>query len=254
MPTKSVRVDRRFLVKDLGAAGDEAVLDADEAHHLVRVLRLGTGDQVAVFDGRGREFLARVSGTGRSHATVTLLDQLVPAAEPRVPFSVAQAVLKAAAMDDVIRDATMVGATAIEPIVTSHVDVRSSVFSKTSALDRWRRIALASVKQCRRAVVPAVLAPRSLREWLASATWDLRLILVEPSAAVETTPLRELRRREAPESCALMIGPEGGWELQEIEAAASAGAVAVTLGSLTLRADSMALAAGILLRSLWEDW
>ena len=235
-------------------AGDEAVLDADEAHHLARVLRLGPGDQVAVFDGLGREFLARVSATGRARATVTLLDPLVPAAEPRVPFSVAQAVLKGAAMDDAIRDATMAGAAAIEPIVTSHVDVRSPVFSKSSTLDRWRRIALASVKQCRRAVVPTVHAPRPLREWLAAATSDLKLILVEPSAAVETTPLRELRRREAPHSCALMIGPEGGWDRQEIEAAVSAGAVAVTLGSLTLRADSMALAAGILLRSVWEDW
>ena len=157
-------------------------------------------------------------------------------------------------MDEAIRDATMVGAAAIEPIVTSHLDVRSAVFSKASTLERWRRLALASAKQCRRAVVPAVHAPRPMREWLASATWGLKLILVEPAAEVERTSLRELRRHAAPDSCALMIGPEGGWDAREIEAAVSVGALAVTLGSLTLRADAMALAAGTVIRSVWEDW
>ena len=123
MRTKHFHADRRFLVRTLGAAGDEAVLDADEAHHLSRVLRLGPGDHVAVFDGRGREFLARVSHAGRTRATVTLVDPIVPAAEPRVPFAIAQAILKGSAMDDAVRDATMIGASKCSP-------KRSSVCSK----------------------------------------------------------------------------------------------------------------------------
>lgn len=254
MSAKSPHADRRFLVKELGTSGDEAVLEADEAHHLSRVLRLGPGDRVAVFDGRGREFLAAVSHAGRTHATVTLLDPLVPAAEPRVPFSIAQAVLKGSAMDDAIRDAVMIGASAIEPIVTNHVDVRSAVVARPATIDRWRRVALASVKQCRRAVIPAVSPPRPLAEWLSSAAWNLKLIFVEPAAGLRTAALRDVVRRAPPTSCALVVGPEGGWDREEIEAAVSAGAIAVTLGSLTLRADAMALAAGALLRFAWEEW
>ena len=253
MHQKSSRADRRFLAADLGRAGEEAVLGADEAHHLVRVLRLGPGDSVSVFDGRGREFLARVSRVSRAHVTVTLLEPIVPAAEPRVPFSLVQAVLKGPVMEDAVRDATMIGASAIEPIVTRHVAVKSSIISKAATLDRWRRIALTSTKQCRRAVLPDVRQPRGLGDWLASARQDLRLILVEPSADFEAMSFRHLTGRAAPASAALVVGPEGGWDREEIEAAVAAGCLPVTLGSLTLRAGAVPLAAGAVFRFLWEE-
>ena len=229
------------------------MLGSDEAHHLARVLRLGPGDRVSVFDGRGREFLARVSRTARAHVTVTLLEPVVPAAEPRVPFSLVQAVLKGPAMETAVRDGTMVGAAAIEPIVTTHVAVKSSIISRAATLERWRRIALTSTKQCRRAVLPDVHEPRDLSEWFTSARQELKLILVEPSAGAGAISFRTLMEREAPASAALMVGPEGGWDRREIEAAVASGCVPATLGSLTLRADAVALAAGALFRFVWEE-
>jgi len=253
MPAKSSHGDRRFLVTELGAAGDEAILPPDEAHHLTRVLRLGAGDRVVVFDGRGREFLAEVARAARGHAAVTLLAPAVPAAEPRVPFTVAQAVLKGPAMDAAVRDATMIGAAAIEPIVTRHVDARLPALSRPATMERWRRIALASAKQCRRAVVPAIGAPRPFGEWLRDARHELTLVLVEPSAGAGAIPFRDALRGGTPASAALVVGPEGGWEQAEIEEAAAAGCVPVTLGSLTLRADAVALVAGTLFRTLVGD-
>ena len=90
--------------------GDETVtLPREEAEHLTRVLRLGVGDTVAVFDGRGHEFLARVAGAAGREVRVQLLPRVEPAAESAVALTLAQAVLKGDKMDDVIRDAVMLG-------------------------------------------------------------------------------------------------------------------------------------------------
>ena len=230
-----------------------ATLIGDEAHHLARVLRLGPGDRVTVFDGRGRECLAQVARVARSQVTLRVLEALTPAAEPRVPFSVVQAALKGSAMDDVVRDATMVGATTIVPVISRHVVVPSASLSNRATQERWRRISIASAKQCRRAVVPDICAPRRFAEWLATPGRELSLIFVEPGADVPAVAIRRVSKREPPQDAALVIGPEGGWDREEIDQALAAGCVPVTLGSLTLRAHTMALAAGVLFRSLWVE-
>lgn len=253
MRKKTLHADRRFLVPHLGGPGEEAPLGPDETHHLTRVLRLRPGDRVSVFDGAGREFLAEVSSAARSSARVRLLEPSAPAAEPRVPFSLVQGVLKGQAMDEAVRDATMIGAASIEPIVTARVAVKASLITKAETIDRWRRVALASVRQCRRAVLPIVREPIEFSEWLASARHAMKLILVEPSADATPMSFRSLMTRPAPSSAALIVGPEGGWAGEEIDAAAAAGCLPLTLGTLTLRADAVALAAGCLFRFLWES-
>lgn len=252
MRKKTLHAERRFHVPQLGGPGEEAALGPEETHHLTRVLRLGPGERVSVFDGAGREFLAEVSRAARVTATVILLEPIVPAAEPRVPFSLVQGVLKGPAMDEAVRDATMIGAASIEPIVTARVAVKASFISKAETTDRWRRVALASVRQCRRAVLPIVRDPIRFSEWLASARHAMKLILVEPSADMPAVSFRALMTRPAPPSAALIVGPEGGWAGEEIEAAVAAGCLPVTLGGLTLRADAVGLAAGCLFRFLWE--
>jgi 16S rRNA (uracil1498-N3)-methyltransferase len=243
----------RFLAPDLDPDGLELRLPADESRHLVRVLRLGPGARVAVFDGRGNEFVARVTAVGPDVVTTTLVERVEPAAEPRVPFSLVQAVLKGASMDEAVRDAVMMGASRIEPIVTVHTAVKPGLAKRPETLDRWRRIAVSSVKQCRRATVPIVSEARTFQQWLESSGGDLKLMFVEPAAASNLQSLRSLMGREAPERAALIVGPEGGWAPEEIEAAVRAGCMPVTLGSLTLRADAVPVAALSVFRFLWES-
>ncbi|HSC28743.1 MAG TPA: RsmE family RNA methyltransferase [Vicinamibacterales bacterium] len=246
------RSEPRFLVGDLGQPGDEIALPAGEARQLTRVLRLGIGDTIVVFDGRGHEFSARVAGIGRDSATAVLITPLDPAPEPVIPFTIAQALLKGPSMDDVVRDAVMIGAEGIEPVVTAHVAAKPPLAARRAAVARWRRIAIASAKQARRAFVPAVSEPCTLAEWLGRERPGLTIICVEPSAGWQAASMRDLQGGPAPQAAALLIGPEGGWTREEIRAAADAGAVPVTLGSLTLRADAVALTAGALFRILWE--
>ena len=113
----------RFLATDLDPGSNTASLSAEEAHHLTHVLRLRFGDEIAVFDGNGREYRARIERVSRDGAYVHLLEEISAAPEPLVRLTVAQAVLKGDKMEEVVRDATMMGAAAIEPIVTAHTTI-----------------------------------------------------------------------------------------------------------------------------------
>jgi len=234
--------------------GDEAVdLPREEAEHLTRVLRLGVGDTVAVFDGRGREFLAKVAAAERRDVRVQLVSRIDAAAEPSVPITLAQAVLKADKMDDVVRDAVMLGVAAIQPIVSKRTESTVAALMRTARVERWRRVALASVKQSRRATLPEVRTPLTLETYLHEPPADVRLMLVEPAADTETTSVSVLQQRPAPRDASLLVGPEGGWMPEECAAARQAGVELVTLGQRTLRADAVPIAAISVLQFLWGD-
>src|SRR5919202_7000920 len=109
----------RFLAADLDPASRTASLPPDEAHHLTHVLRLRFGDEIAVFDGNGREFRARIERVSRDGAQLHLIEEISAAPEPSVRLTLAQAVLKGDKMEEVVRDATMMGVVAIEPIITA---------------------------------------------------------------------------------------------------------------------------------------
>jgi 16S rRNA (uracil1498-N3)-methyltransferase len=234
--------------------GDETVaLPREEAEHLTRVLRLGVGDTVAVFDGRGHEFLARVASALRRDVRVQIVSRVDPAAEPGVALTLAQAVLKGDKMDDVIRDAVMLGVAAIQPIVTKRSETTVAALMRGARVERWRRVALASVKQSHRAVVPEIRMPLTLDVALGEPAAALRLMLVEPAAAAKVEPLSVLQQAPPPSDAVVFVGPEGGWAAEEWAAAAQSGVRLMSLGSRTLRADAVPVAAISVLQFLWGE-
>ena len=242
----------RFFVPDLDAAKGCATLPPDEAQHLTRVLRLRPGDELSIFDGRGREFVARVTAATRREVTVTLDEPVLPAQEFAVHLTLAQAMLKGEKIDHVVRDAVMLGAARIVPLVTARVVVSAAAIDARRLSERWTRVALASTKQSGRATLTQIEEPRSLDAFLGSCEVALKLFLVEPAVSDGPASLREFIETPPPSSVALIVGPEGGWSAQERELAAAAGCQVVTLGGLTLRADAVAVAAISIVRFLWD--
>jgi 16S rRNA (uracil1498-N3)-methyltransferase len=241
----------RFFAPSLDPGDDMVDLPRDEAEHLTRVLRLGPGDTVSVFDGRGHEFLARVVSAARRAARVQLLSRLEPAPEASTPLTLVQAILKGDKMDDVVRDGVMLGVAAVQPIVTRRTEITVAAIMRGARVDRWRRVALASAKQCRRAVVPEILMPLTFETWIEEPAQGLRLMCVEPGVdGVE--PLSTYRSEPAPARAALAVGPEGGWDMAECQAARAHGLRLVSLGGRTLRADAVPIAALSILQFLWD--
>jgi 16S rRNA (uracil1498-N3)-methyltransferase len=246
-------VVHRFFAPALDPGDETVVLPHEEGEHLTRVLRIGVGDTVAVFDGRGREWLARVVSAVRREVRVQLVSRTTAAAEPQVALTLAQAVLKGDKMDEVVRDAVMLGAAAIQPIVTARTESTVAALLRGARVDRWRRVALASVKQSRRAVLPEVRVPLTLETLLDEPAPAVRLMLAEPGAAAAAESISAVQREPAPADAMLLVGPEGGWTEQECAAAAARGVRLVTLGPRTLRADAVPVAAISVLQFLWGD-
>jgi 16S rRNA (uracil1498-N3)-methyltransferase len=252
MTTKPARARPRFLAPDLDPASAETRLPLDESRHLTRVLRLEAGAVVSVFDGRGHEFLARVTDARDALVRLALLEPVQSTPESPVRFTLVQAILKGAAMDDVVRDATMMGAAAIQPALTQHLAVKPALAARRENVDRWRRIAVASAKQSRRATVPDVREPVALEGALSAQSADPVFMFVEPSAGRATRPVRAVVGSAQPARAALVVGPEGGWAAEELDFAEGAGVVLLTLGQLTLRAEAVPMAAMAIFRMLWE--
>lgn len=243
----------RFYVPSVSGIEHRVRLSHDEALHATRVLRLRSGTAVRIFDGRGREYLGLLEIAGRDNVAVRTTKEVVTAREPRVITTLAQALLKNRKLDDVVKDATMLGVRTIRPLVSANTEVAYSAETESEVVPRWERIAVASAKQCGRAVVPNVHPPTSVPECLRNTRDDLRLIFVEPIRANAREGLAMLADRPRPNRATLVVGPEGGWTDDEIKLATGSGCEAVTLGDRTLRADAMPIAALSVLFYLWGD-
>jgi 16S rRNA (uracil1498-N3)-methyltransferase len=226
---------------------DSGELDEDESAHLTRVLRLRTGDEIDVFDGEGRMFHARVVETGRARARVALIGPAAAAAEPAVRVTLVMSVLKGDKMDGVVRDAVMMGVAAVQPVVAARTEMSLATLSRGHRVERWTRIAIASVKQCGRAVVPVMQQPLEISSWIARRSPEPVLVLREPAAGMA----RRLREVMPSPAVQLLIGPEGGWSDGELVAFEGAGFEVVSLGARTIRADA---APTIALSALYEAW
>jgi 16S rRNA (uracil1498-N3)-methyltransferase len=242
----------RFFAPTMDPGDESVMLPREEAEHLRRVLRLGVGDDVCVFDGRGHEWTARVTSVVRRDVRVQLVSRVEPAAEPAVPLTLAQAVIKGDKMDDIVRDAVMLGVAAVQPIVTARTESTVAALTNGTRLDRWRRVALASVKQSKRAVLPDVRRPLTLESFLQDPQTALNLMLVEPGAG-EAEPLSTLQGQPVPQDATIFVGPEGGWTDAELAAGRSHGVRLVTMGHRTLRADATPVAAISVLQYVWGD-
>ena len=204
-------------------------LSIGESQHL-RVLRLGIGTEVRVFDGKGGEASATLIGLGEGGAMLELGEAVVNDRETPQPVTLAVALLKGDKLSDVVRAATELGVSAVQLLQTRHADVQAIGDQK---LIRLRRIAAEASKQSRRAVTPEVLAPIAL----ARLTLNGQGFLAHPGSAARLT---DTLHWQTPVT--LVSGPEGGFADAEVTALTGLGFTAITLGPRILRAETAPLA------------
>ena len=233
---------------------DNWPLPEEEGRHATRVLRVRDGQTVRGFDGRGHEFEAVVVSIRGESVNVRVLREVGPSAlETRTTVTLAQSVLKGERMDGVVRDAVMLGVAVVAPLVTTRSEVSLATLARGHRRERWERVAVASAKQCGRAVVPTVCEPVDFTDFLAGIArsgGDTVLMLVEPSVGMGEM-LKDLSQA-APRSAVVLVGPEGGWTPEELSAGGAAGCL-VRLGARTLRADAAPIVALSALLTVWDE-
>ena len=247
--------ERRFPVSpERAAAGETVSLAAADAVHLTRVLRLDPGARVRLFDGRGNEYDGEVAEiAGPESVRVRLSGRAEATGESPLGLTLAQALLKGGKMDDLIRQATELGVTRILPFLAARSVSKPDPGRLAQRTERWRRIARESLKQCRRSREPEVAEPASFAAMLAAgADADLRLFFWEGAAGVERAFGPETGG-DRPASVFAVLGPEGGFDEAEVQAARAAGFAIVGLGPRILRAETATVAACALLQARFGD-
>ncbi|HEY8551870.1 MAG TPA: 16S rRNA (uracil(1498)-N(3))-methyltransferase [Thermaerobacter sp.] len=243
-----------FVEEEL-AAGGQATLAPDDAHHLLRVLRRSPGDRVVAVTPAGRRWLGRLEGGTPPRVRAV---EALPASEPPLHVTLGQGLPKGAKMEEVVRHGTEVGVSRFVPVLAARSISRPRDAAVVRRVERWRRIAREAARQAQRSAVPRVDPPQTLEALLAEAPWDLILM---PWEEEEARGLREelaaraaaWGRPAAGRRVLILIGPEGGWEAREVEAARRAGARVVTLGPRILRTETAGvLVAGLVLHVLGD--
>jgi len=230
----------RFFVPGLGTK-NHVWLEGPEAHHALKVMRVGVGDQVALFDGSGVECVGMVERADRRGAKIAIARRERPDRDPSLAVTVACAIVKARAMERLVEACSELGARQIIPVETRRCVPKVSD-KEAHRLARWERIAVEASKQCGRATVTRIAPPRPLSALLAKAArWDVKLVFSPHEGGMA---LREaLKAHPVPRSVVYLIGPEGGLERGEVRAAEAAGFETVRLGKSTLRSETAAAAA-----------
>jgi len=242
---------RRFYAPpdSLNASAQTVTLGPDEARHLRDVLRLKAGDEVYVFDGRGREFRCVVSTSKRDTADLQIEAEVQPAnPESHLQLNLCVALLKGEKFDLVVQKATELGVKKITPLLTRFADIQlRDASDATKRLVRWQRIAIETAKQSGRAFVPEISLPVDFE-----AALDVDGLGVM-FAERDGESLEHLTRESAPQSVTALVGSEGGWSDAEIEAARARNFHVITLGGRILRAETAAITVAALLQHLLGD-
>ncbi len=232
----TVRVPRVHVPGPL-AVGAQLDLPEAATRHIVRVLRLGAGAALRLFDGTGGEYVATLVTADRRRCTARL--DAFDSREAELPFAtnLAQAVSRGDRMDLTLQKAVELGVSTLVPLITARSAPLPAGERRARRAAHWRGIVASACEQCGRNRLPEVAEPVSFADWLPHAPAGNRLVLA-PRAG---TPLHALDLTDTPVT--LLVGAEGGLSATELAAATQAGFVGVALGPRVLRTETAALVA-----------
>ncbi len=240
--------------------GAEVTLDPAESRHLIRVRRARPGDRVQLLDGLGGVVSGALVGDAAGLARVRC-ETLARHPHP-VPRILAVGLPKGGLLEDIIRQATELGATAIQPLLTARTEARFDDPGRLAhKLDRWRAAALEACKQSGNPWLPEVTAPQTLAVWLTvtcrpGMNWQKFVAALTPSAL--SVPDLLARGALGPTAGAtgllLTVGPEGDFTPEEYGRFAGAGFAAVRLPGHILRVDTACAAALALFAAQLENF
>ncbi len=211
-------------------------LSPEESHHLARVLRVDVGQELTLFDGEGTRaegVITRVDKKG-VEAKITARETIAP---PAVEITLIQAVCKPDRFELILQKATELGVRSIQPVVTQNASLPAGKIEKM--IERGEAIIRNAAQQCGTAWMPQFLPLKRLTE----VSFESSVTLVG-SLHPNAKPFREAFQtleKSGMKTAALLIGPEGDFTEEEVNAAVAAGAIPVTFGTQILRTETAAI-------------
>jgi 16S rRNA (uracil1498-N3)-methyltransferase len=221
------------------------------ATHVARVLRLGVGAALTLFDGRGGEYDAQLLQVGRRDVQARVGEYRAVERETAVRLTLLQCLARGERMDWVVQKATELGVAAIVPVASRHSVVQLDAAARERRLEHWRAIAISACEQCGRNHLPQIHPLRDLDTACREANPSGLRLLLDPEADA-SLPAALASAVGAPTAAAaitaalsvtLLVGPEGGFAAEELAAARQHGFCPCRLGPRILRTETAPIAA-----------
>ena len=255
----------RFFVEPQNVREDRVVITGEDVRHITRVLRLARGDRITVTTGLCTDYLVEITAASKDEVVGRVVEVTGVNRDPELKVIMVQGLPKGDKMDLIVQKSTELGVAAIIPVETRRAVVRLEGAKAGQRVERWQRIALEAAKQCRRGRIPEVLPVASWSSaleavpggalavvpWEGEGELSLKRVLQGTG-----TPNRDMHGTGAPgkpREVWIFIGPEGGLDPEEIEAARERGIIPVTLGPRILRTETAGLAVLAMILYQWGD-
>ncbi|WP_312456162.1 16S rRNA (uracil(1498)-N(3))-methyltransferase [Pseudescherichia sp.] len=217
--------------------GQQVALSDDAANHVGRVLRMGAGQALQLFDGSNQLFEAEILRADKKSVVVNLLSGETDDRESPLHIHLGQVMSRGEKMEFTIQKSIELGVSLITPLFSERCGVKLDPERLNKKIQQWQKIAIAACEQCGRNRIPEIRPAMDLEAWCAEPEDGLKLNLhPRASASINTLPLPVERVR-------LLIGPEGGLTANEIAMTAEYQFTDILLGPRVLRTETTALTA-----------
>ena len=242
----------RFFVPAEGIEGNNVCLVGGIAHQITNVLRLLPREQVVLLDNSGREYVTVLTAIAKSSVLGEVVEVRDGQGEPQTKLVLYQSLLKNDKFEWVLQKGTELGVSAFVPMSSSRTIARDRGPGQDRQRARWGRIIQEAAEQSGRCLLPE-LSPHLAFQEACLACGEAGGLSLIPWEGERRCSIGEILAKEAPQARAAFIGPEGGWEPEEVEYARSCGITPVSLGKRILRAETAAITiAAAIMYSLGE--
>ena len=233
---------QQFFVTADQVQENQIYIEGTDVNHMKNVLRMRPGEKLGISDGNNHHYICQVEKYEDAQAVLTILEEESVDTELPSKIYLFQGLPKGDKMELIVQKAVELGVYKIVPVAMKRCVVRLDDKKAAKKADRWNSIAESAAKQAGRSRIPEVTMPLSYKEALKMAEeLDVTLLPYELAGGMEVT--REvIRQIKSGQSVGIFIGPEGGFEPEEVDAAVSMGARVITLGRRILRTETAGLA------------
>lgn len=232
----------RFYVLPEQIGEEEAYIDGSDVNHIKNVLRLTAGEWLVVCDGNNTDYYCRISSLSSDRVVCHIEKKQAGSTELDAKIYLFQGLPKSDKMDWIVQKAVELGASCIVPVCTKRCVVKLDEKKAAKKQERWQKIAESAAKQCDRGLIPRVEKPVALAEAFDIAKGlEYNIMPYECAEGMEHARgvIAEAVKKE---SIGIFIGPEGGWEEEEVSQAAAEGCQVLSLGKRILRTETAGMA------------
>lgn len=248
----------RFYCPCLLTVEQSLTLPEEVFRHAIQVLRLQVGESLLLFNGEGGEYLANLTEINKRSATVLIQSFDPSERESSLALTLVQALVKPDKMDFALQKAVELGMSAFQPLITQRSVVRTDKEKIEKKLQHWQAVTISACEQSGRTRLPKIYAPQTLDQYLSELNDSTTYLLLAPGSRQDLSQVtvntdHTNATKHSTKHLAVLIGPEGGFTTEEVEACLAAKMQGITLGKRILRAETASTSVLAILQLLHGD-